>query len=535
MAFYEKQPFIQPLYQLVSEVMRGDVRVPRFQRAGTQDTWSPDQRGDLLDSLYRGYPVGTILLWSTTDGIKTVDHVGGYKIFPREDNATLRLLLDGHQRLSTLVQILGAGLEADIERSGKKIEHVDPIDNNERWFFDLNGNDQQSRERFILLKPNVKPDYTQLPLDILLNRFKLNKWIRERDLTDEQIKDVDGLRDRLREYQIPVAVLVADSLDEATVSFKRINSSGTPMDDFNMVAALAFQNNFDLREVFESAKIRFLADFGRWQDTPDLDLLRICAGISDDKPANIKVEVLAKKLDQALIDQSIGGAAKASQLLTLCGVHGPEALPYSWQLITLAIVLEKENIDAESENTKQAVEKWFWLTTYGEVFAGVNSAIYKRSSEALKDMLSGNGYEKMDRDITKKVRAVQKFDFRAVRSKACALLMARQYDENHLDGEAHKAFATGRTAMQPLSKDGKRSNWWDLAIVPTELVKVRDVLRRKEQGNANAEDDDILRRLGVVNASDVCITISDMLLVRKALFLGLEKAFVEELGLDWVE
>ncbi|QQZ30663.1 DUF262 domain-containing protein [Thiothrix subterranea] len=532
MAFYEKQPFIQPLYQLVSEVMRGDVRVPRFQRAGTQDTWSPDQRGDLLDSLYRGYPVGTILLWSTNDTITTIDEVGGYKIPRREDGTTLRLLLDGHQRLSTLVQILGAGLEADIERSGKK----DEVDNNERWFFDLNGNDQQSRERFILLKPNVNPDDAQLPIDILLNRFKLNKWIRDhRDLTDEQIKDVDSLRDRLREYQIPVAVLVADSLDEATVSFKRINSSGTPMDDFNMVAALAFQNNFDLRDVFESAKIKLLADFGKWQDTPDLDLLRICAGILDDKPANIKVENLAKKLDQKLIDKAIGGAAKASQLLTLCGVHGPEALPYSWQLITLAIVLEKEGINTESENTKKAVEKWFWLTTYGEVFAGVNSAIYKRSSEALKEMLSGNGYEKMDRDITKKVRPVQKFDFRAVRSKACALLMARQYDDGHLDGEAHKAFATGRTAMQPLSKDGKRSNWWDLAIVPTELVKVRDVLRRKEQGSANAEDNDILYRLGMVNTSDANITINDMLLARKALFLGLEKTFVEELGLDWVE
>lgn len=533
MAFYERQPFIQPLYQIVTEIMSGEIQVPRFQRAGTQTTWSAEQRGDLLDSLYRGYPIGTILLWSTTDKIKIMNKIGGYKISEPTENSTLRLLLDGHQRLSTLVQILGTGLESDVERTGKSIER-DNTDDNEEWFFELNATGQSSRERFILLKSSAKPEKTQLPLDILLNRAKLNRWMRERDLSDDQIKDADDLRDRLREYSIPVAVLVADSLDEATVSFKRINSSGTPMDDFNMVAALSFQKDFDLREIFESAKARFLLELGHWHDTPDLDLLRICTGILDDAPNNIKVESLAKKLDHNLIETAVSGAANACKLLMKCGIHGPEILPYSWQLITLAIVLEKNKVDRDNDIVYQAVEKWFWLTTYGEVFAGVNGAIYNRSSIALLKMLSGGNPDEIERDITRKVRSVQRFDFRAVRSKAYALLMARQYDDNNKNGAAHKALATGRMVIQPLSKDGRRSNWSDLVIIPSEQIKdIREVCRKKEQGIASTEDEVLLKKYGVMSLGSSIISMDDLLKNRESFFVASEKSFVEGLGLEW--
>ncbi|HID31136.1 MAG TPA: DUF262 domain-containing protein, partial [Desulfobacterales bacterium] len=107
MPFYERQPYIQPLYQIVSEVLQGDIRIPRFQRPGTETTWSAEKRGNLLDSLYRGFPIGTILLWSTKKPINTLDAVGGFTIKSASSKDGQRLLLDGHQRLSTLVQVLG--------------------------------------------------------------------------------------------------------------------------------------------------------------------------------------------------------------------------------------------------------------------------------------------------------------------------------------------------------------------------------------------------------------------------------------------
>ena len=48
--------------ELVSMIERGELRLPEMQR---QYVWRSTRVRDLLDSLYRGYPSGAILLWET--------------------------------------------------------------------------------------------------------------------------------------------------------------------------------------------------------------------------------------------------------------------------------------------------------------------------------------------------------------------------------------------------------------------------------------------------------------------------------------
>lgn len=86
------------------------------------------------------------------------------------------------------------------------------------------------------------------------------------------------------------------------------------------------------------------------------------------------------------------------------GITGPAALPYSWQLITLAVFINREdNENLSNPDLIDVIKRWFWVTTYGEVFAGINSATFKRSLTALQNMLEGGDYEVMERDVTKKL------------------------------------------------------------------------------------------------------------------------------------
>ncbi len=533
MPFYERQPYIQPLHQIIAEVMRGDIRVPRFQRPGV-GTWDPEQRGDLLDSLYRGFPVGTILLWSTTIPIKTFSEVGGFRVPETKRAATLRLVLDGHQRLSTLVQILGPGLVGHSEHAETQIAQQEMIER-ERWVFELDFEQagKGSRECFVLLKPGNEPTPTQLPLGIALSRPALNRWIRDRKnpLTDEHVTEADNLRDRLREYSMPVAVLVEDSLEAATESFKRINSSGTPMTSFNMVASLAYAHDFDPQQLFEEQYAEKLAPLG-WERVKDSDILRVCAGLTGQNPARIGVAELAKRLrgNRDLICSAFDAVAAAVEILRTCGVHGPEALPYSYQLIILAISLRNHEVTTLDANRESIVGKWFWLTTYGEVFAGVNSAVFDRAKKALADMIAGGSWSAMERDVSRKVRELQRFDFRSARSKASALLMARQLDNNDVDGEYHRALTGGVSAMQLLLPRGQRSIWWHLAIAPSgqTITRFRESLRKREQLLVDSND---LDRLGV--PGDVRGTVQELLQARHEFLLGEERRFVSELGLDW--
>lgn len=80
--------------ELVGMIERGDLRLPEMQR---RYVWRSTRVRDLLDSLYRGYPSGAILLWETDEDVPLQDLA-----IDQQSNQfpTHRLLLDGQQRLN---------------------------------------------------------------------------------------------------------------------------------------------------------------------------------------------------------------------------------------------------------------------------------------------------------------------------------------------------------------------------------------------------------------------------------------------------
>lgn len=541
MPFYESQPVIYPLHRLLLEVLSGEILVPRFQRPGTEDTWKPEQRGELLDSIYRGFPIGTILLWSTNEKVNTLSVLGG-AIIPASsnENRRLRLVLDGHQRLSTLVRILGPG----IEEYNKNVEDSSP---QEVWVFEVVSEDIEdpSKGRFRLLKPGDKPEIKDVPLKIALDRVQLNEWVRARkDLTSSDIKLVDSLRDRFREYSIPVATLAAESLEVATETFKRINSSGTPMSDFHMVAALAYTNNFEPQEHFDLVRTEHLEPVG-WGDVDDADILRVCAGLVRrsggpgelyQHPAKLNIDRLGKALrdNPSLIEKAGISIAEVGELLSnFAGVHGPGILPYSWQLIVMAIEFgSRPEIHLSEPEIKQAC-RWFWLTTYGGVFASTKTTVVDRAGRALSDMLVGGNENAMQRDIVRQVEPPTRFDFRAARSRACLLAMARIADQGNLTGEAHHRLAdVGVSTVKTLWPKYGRS-WYNLVIEPsdTQLRNIRDAFRRRSNAKSIADDDILLEKVGIpANATG---GIEELLQIRSAYLTEKERLFVVQLGLSF--
>lgn len=86
--------------ELVSMVSRGELRLPEMQRSYV---WPATRVRDLLDSLYRGYPSGAILVWETDQQTPTRDLAVGQG---QSAFATQRLLLDGQQRVTSLSAVL---------------------------------------------------------------------------------------------------------------------------------------------------------------------------------------------------------------------------------------------------------------------------------------------------------------------------------------------------------------------------------------------------------------------------------------------
>jgi len=86
--------------ELVSMIERGELRLPEMQR---RYVWRSTRVRDLLDSLYRGYPSGTILIWETEEEVPLQQFAVEQ---PSTPTGRPRLLLDGQQRLTSLAAVI---------------------------------------------------------------------------------------------------------------------------------------------------------------------------------------------------------------------------------------------------------------------------------------------------------------------------------------------------------------------------------------------------------------------------------------------
>lgn len=86
---------------LVGQISRRELRLPEMQR---RYVWKKTQVRDLLDSLYRGYPSGSILTWETDEDVATQDFA--IEIEQNTKGKNFQLLLDGQQRLTSLAAII---------------------------------------------------------------------------------------------------------------------------------------------------------------------------------------------------------------------------------------------------------------------------------------------------------------------------------------------------------------------------------------------------------------------------------------------
>ncbi|NYF42161.1 GmrSD restriction endonuclease domain-containing protein [Streptosporangium sandarakinum] len=94
---------------LVGQISSGEIKLPEIQRGYV---WKPTQVAKLIESLYRGYPTGSLLFWRTAESPATRSvAIGGQQANPAVQPL---FLLDGQQRLTSLHRVLNDHSEAQI-------------------------------------------------------------------------------------------------------------------------------------------------------------------------------------------------------------------------------------------------------------------------------------------------------------------------------------------------------------------------------------------------------------------------------------
>lgn len=423
-------PIIQYLYQLIDAIGDGKLLIPRFQR---RLIWLWDRQSELLRSVKDGIPIGAVMMWRTTCDIAWQVELAGHMLPPPATGIPRQYLLDGLQRLSTLFAALRDGELFD--------EPAAPIG------YDL------EKEEFVessdaANQPQIVP-LRVLPDSLTLLRFQ-RKLKGER--ADTWIRRADDLAKAFREYKIPVITITSDDFEVAARTFNLINSQGVTMGEADMIHALTWTPEFELRDQLESLRAELLQPLG-WGKIEFETVLKVVKAGADLDLYEESVEQVSDllKTDKGALERAFEHLARVAELLRdRCGILSWDLVPYALQAILLADAFRV----AGRRRVQDVLADWFWITMYGEMFAGLSGY---RVGQAIRDLRQtvSDGQLRWSGSSPFRVRPIPRSaDFRAVRIKAVAFTLARQIkhvDANTFGGTDSDPFATlaehGRGAL----------------------------------------------------------------------------------------
>lgn len=228
------EPLPVTFTSLMGDIEKGTIKIPQFQR---DFVWSKERSARLLDSIVKGYPIGTFILWKTKEELRALRNLGGLDLPPTQEGDFIHYVLDGQQRLTSLFASL----------KGLKIQREDHEDDYSEFYLDL----EAAEDEPIVLTERADTDHhrTIRLHDLLYGKLKTLTGYPE-PLQDR----IQSYRDRINAYQFSAILVKEAPIDVATEIFTRLNVSGKPLSVFEIMVAKTFDSkrDFDLAEKFDA-------------------------------------------------------------------------------------------------------------------------------------------------------------------------------------------------------------------------------------------------------------------------------------------
>ncbi|GAA1546538.1 hypothetical protein GCM10009678_31450 [Actinomadura kijaniata] len=374
------RPQVDFLETFLDDVHAGRLRIPKFQRPFV---WRPEQMLDLFDSIERGYPIGSLLLWKTSLHIESLDHVGALNV-PDAPGNEATYVLDGHQRISTLYSCL-------YWTENRKHDQEEP-----EWVWQVYrilGQTADSRtNRYVHWKRATPPPPNYLPVASVRKTLDFLSYARELakhhdgELYDALVEEAENVAQRIKSYKISVVTLLGGNLAQAVEVFSRVNSKGQAMSPDQMVSALTYKGGGEesLANRINTILERIAAEgFGEINSTTAFRAVLAVAG--EEEVTGAHWDVLARRVE-GKVSQAIEDTDKALSLAVEflrhhLGVPLARLIPYNNQLMLLTLFFHLQPYPHAEQ--VDGLTKWFWITSWSGQFASMNSTT---SRQAIQDM-----------------------------------------------------------------------------------------------------------------------------------------------------
>jgi len=414
--------------------------IPTFQR---EFVWEPENIRKLWDSIFRFYPIGSILYWVTDSYLHTHRKLGGFE-FPHDEDTVRKFkewayILDGQQRAtSLLVSILGGKGKVKDDEDFDYTLYFDAT--NATFFF---ANELEKR------KSKVNPAFLIRLKDVPKWSFSFYKEISAQDGFNEEIEhNLEQLQRIFSDYKLVLIRIQGVDVDEVCEIFERVNQEGKKLDPIDIIVARTYRNEdlekgikmFYLRDNLQKLKEVLSSQGNRFQNLDDLSIIQmisICLrkeetgtrksfGITPKALDNLKTEDLENNWDtcQKTIFETM-------KFLSDMKINGPDMLPFGYLLLPLCNYFHKNN-----SPDRRIAKQWFWRTAFGTEDFRRADEVYDHCTEFFDRLERGEklGIRQLEISKTKLVRA--SYYYRSAISRAVLAFLAKQNPIDFSDPDA---------------------------------------------------------------------------------------------------
>ena len=401
--------------QLLQRIADGEIRIPAFQR---EFVWEPDRVQFLMDSIYKGYPIGTVLFWRTKEKLSYDRDLGPFTLPEPKKEYPIDYVLDGQQRLTSIFSTFQTDLK---QNPNTKVNWTD-------IYFDLEASPNAQDSQFVALdSTEVKKQH--IPLRVLFDVAEFGKLTRS--ITDNaQLNRVDQLQTLFKEALIPVETVETEVHSKIAIIFERINRGGVPLDTYQLLSAWTWSGDFDLRTKFDelSAELDEVG-YSDLRDDPDL-LLKCCAAVvRNDASAHAIIDLKGSEVRDSFKVLRNGVLGAIDFLRRDCGVASLRVLPYKSMIIPLArcFATEKDAGFHPDSKQRQALCHWFWHSCFSRRYSNSVDTALSQDIAAVQQLLAGNtaDLEKRSFKVEPSLFTDNTFLLSSVNTKVFVLMLAR--------------------------------------------------------------------------------------------------------------
>lgn len=428
--------------EVVAKLKRGELRIPKFQRGFV---WKPDDVAFLMDSIYKQYPFGSILLWRTKSQLQQERNLGPFEIPDPQADYPIDYILDGQQRITSITGVFARGLPRNQRILWKDI------------YFDIEAPNGPQSSQFFALDASEVVKGRHFALNSFFDPLEFRQLTA--DLPTEHFVVLQDVLKKFQQVRIPTYLVETDEKEKISIVFERINRKGQPLDTFQLLTAWTWSDDFELQTAFDEIKDR-LTEFGFQEVGEDSDLLLRCAA------AVLKGVPSA----ESLLDEE-GGAVRAALPRITKGLFGAidflkrefniaklDNLPYPTLLIPLTVYFADEMGRDAPVNQEQtaSLKRWFWRVCFSHRYSsGTRRNLENDIAEILR-LKSGekNTLGSFECDVSERFFSESRFYTGTVDTSIFILLLANNRPLSLVGG--------GRVAIGPVLQMGNRSQFHHL-------------------------------------------------------------------------